>query len=255
MVFGLAACTRSAPPLTTSLAPTRPPATSAPGATATAETAAPASPTAAVTAATPAATDTLPPATPTLTPEDTAVPTPTSFADGLTVRLGTPDPNPNCPNHYPWFFDNPADECADFVHNTWTVLQPFEHGLMVWPQEPGRTIVFLDDGSPFKPYVYVSDPLGLPFPDPDPSIVPPEGLYQPERGFALFWRGLVPGSEWVRQRLGWATAPETAYSAFWQCNTATAEAARCYFNGPRDELIAYTNGGVQHWTYVQTAVR
>lgn len=210
--------------------------------------------------ATSAATPTALPPTPTAPAEATSAATlpagtPTSLAEGLTVSLGTPDPNPNCPEHYPWFFENPANECADFIHNTWTVLQPFEHGLMVWSQDRGQTWVLLDAGEPFKPYVLVSDPLGLPLPGPDASIVPPEGLLQPELGFALYWRGLVPGTEWVRAALGWATAPETAYSAFWQCNTNTGSAARCYFNGPRDEIIVMTAGDVLYWTYFQTAVR
>jgi hypothetical protein len=188
-------------------------------------------------------------------PTSTLAPTPTSFAEGLTVRLGTPDPSPNCPNHYPWFFENPAAECADFVHNTWTVLQPFEHGLMVWFQDQGRTYVLLDDGSLFKPYRQVFDLQGLPLPEPDPGIIPPAGLYQPTLGFALFWRGLVPGHEWVREGLGWATAPETAYSGLWQCNTATGDALKCYFTGPHDELISMALGSAQYWNYRQTAVR
>ena len=181
-------------------------------------------------------------------------PTPTALAEGLGTRLGTPDPNPNCPEHYPWFFENTADECASTILNTWSVLQPFERGLMLWTQEGGRTYVLIDDGSPFMPVQIVSDPLGLPLPEADPSLAPPEGRYQPLRGFALFWRNLVPGHEWVRERLGWATAPETAYSGFYQCNTATGEAARCYINGPRDEIIALA-GGAPYWAYVQTPVR
>jgi hypothetical protein len=181
-------------------------------------------------------------------------PTPTSIVEGLGTRLGTPDPSPNCPAHYPWFFENPAAECADFVLNVWTVLQPFERGLMVWFQE-GGTYVLLDDGSPFKPYRQVFDLQGLPFPDPDPSLVPPPGLYVPTLGFALFWRGLVPGHEWVRESLGWATAPETAFSGLYQCNTSPGEAARCYFLGPRDEIIALARGPAAYWNYYQRAVR
>ena len=181
--------------------------------------------------------------------------TPTALADGLGLRLATPDPNPNCPEHYPWFFENPAAECAATVLHNWTVLQPFEHGLLVWSQDRGQTLVLLDDGSPFKPYQPVSDPLGLPLPGPDPAIVAPEGLFQPELGFALYWRGLVPGTDWVRAQLGWATAPETAYGAFWQCSTAAGPAARCYFNGPRDEIFVLTTGGPLYWTYLQRAVR
>jgi len=196
---------------------------------------------------------TIAPATPTAPP--TVVPSPTSLAEGLVTRLGTPDPSPGCPEHYPWFFDNPAAECADTLLNTWTVWQPFERGLMVWKQEGGLTYVFVDDGSLFKPYHIVVDGQGLPFPEPDPAIMPPEGFFQPERGFALFWRGLAAGSEWVRPALGWATEPETAFSGFWQCNRATGPAARCYFIGPRDEIMSLTVGGPAYWNYFQTAVR
>jgi hypothetical protein len=192
---------------------------------------------------------------PTATPLPAFTPTPTSLAEGVPIRLGTPDPSPNCPDHYPWFFDNPAQECAQIVLNVWGVLQPFERGLMVWLQEGGRTYILLEDGSPFKPYVEAVDHGDTPFLEADPAIQPPAGMYQPELGFAKFWRGLVPGYEWVRERLGWATAPESGYSAFWQCNTAADETARCYFTGPRDEIFAMTRNGGQWWTYAQRAGR
>jgi hypothetical protein len=197
------------------------------------------------------ATDTPPPATlpPALSP------TPTSLAEGLGARLGTPDPSPNCPQHYPWFFENPAAECAATVLNTWMVWQPFEGGIMVWTQEGGRTYVLVDNRSLFKGYAVVADTQGLPFPEPDPSIIPPEGRYQPERGFALFWRGLAAGSGWVREALGWATEPESAYSGLWQCNTLSDNGARCYFTGPSDEIIAFAMGEAAYWNYWQRAVR
>jgi hypothetical protein len=242
LVILLAAC--RAPTPTAGPSTETPPA---PVVTPAAQTGEPASPSATPLAEASASPTQLPPAT-------SVAPTPTSFAEGLTTRLGTPDPSPNCPAHYPWFFDNPAVECADFIHNIWTVAQPFEHGLMVWFQE-GGTYVLVDDGSLFKPYRQVFDLQGLPFPEPDPNLVPPEGLYVPTLGFALFWRGIVPGHEWVRQSLGWATAPETAFSGLWQCNTAAGNDAHCYFTGPRDEVISLTRGGAQYWNYYQRAVR
>lgn len=195
--------------------------------------------------------------TPTPMPWPTMPLTATTLAEGLAVRLGTPDPSPNCPDHYPWFFDQHSGECAAPLLNTWGVWQPFEHGLMVWFQEGGHTYVLVDDGSLFKPYQEVSDTTSVPFPDPDPNLVPPPGLYQPVRGFAKFWRGLVPGSEWVRGRLGWALAPEVGYSALWQCNTVSGDGARCYFTGPHNEIIVMTRdsapfgNGVLYWNYWQ----
>ena len=195
----------------------------------------------------------LPSATP--IPPPTLPPSPTALSEGLIVRLGTPDPSPNCPDHYPWFFENQAEECAAILNNAWGVMQPFEHGLMVWFQGPGPTYILIEDGSLFKPYEEAVDPADTPFPGPDPGIVPPEGLYQPELGFAKFWRGVVPGYDWVRERLGWALAPETGYSAFWQCSTAEGDASRCYFTGPRDEIVVLARGGVRYWNYWQEAVR
>jgi len=126
---------------------------------------------------------------------------------------------------------------------------------MVWFQEGGRTYVLIEEGSLFKPFYEAMDLTGSSLPDPDPSLVSPPGLYQPVLGFAKFWRGLVPGYEWVRERLGWAVAPEVGYSALWQCNNSGGDAARCYFTGPRDEIIAMTRGSVLYWNYWQGPVR
>src|SRR5512137_1925651 len=71
---------------------------------------------------------------PTHTPRPVASPTATLLVQGLIVRFGTADPSPDCPDHYPWFFDNPAHECASTLSNTWGTVQHFEHGLMVWFQ-------------------------------------------------------------------------------------------------------------------------
>jgi hypothetical protein len=46
-------------------------------------------------------------------------------------------------------------------------------------------------------------------PSDDPAIIPPNGLYQPVRGFGKVWRER-PG---VREALGWATAEEQGFTA------------------------------------------
>jgi hypothetical protein len=126
---------------------------------------------------------------------------------------------------------------------------------MVWFQEGGRTFILHDDGSLLRPVYEASDGSDTPLPQADPNIVPPQGMYQPVLGFGKFWRGLVPGYEWVRERLGWATAPEVGYSALLQCNTAGGPAARCYFTGPRDEVLVMTRGIDRYWNYWQGPVR
>jgi hypothetical protein len=42
-------------------------------------------------------------------------------------------------------------------------------------------------------------------PDHDPGLAPPEGLYQPVRGFGKVWRESLGGAT---ARIGWATAEE-----------------------------------------------
>jgi hypothetical protein len=196
------------------------------------------------------ASPTLAPTT-TITPQPTIKPTATPLWEGVQLRLGTPDPSPDCPDHYPWFFDNHARECASIVLNTWGAVQPFEHGLMVWIAEGGHTYILLDDGSAFKPYREVTDTGSAYQTDRNLNLIPPPGFYPVILGFAKFWRGLVPGTEWIREQLGWATAPETDYSIFWQCNTASDESARCYFSGPQNEIIVMTRGSVPYWSYWQ----
>jgi hypothetical protein len=47
--------------------------------------------------------------------------------------------------------------------------------------------------------------------DPEPQVLPPAGLYAPIRGFGKVWREGTGAR--VRERLGWATAPETVATA------------------------------------------
>jgi hypothetical protein len=41
----------------------------------------------------------------------------------------------------------------------------------------------------------------------------------------------------------------------WQCNKFTGNAARCYFTGPRDEIVVLAMGEAAYWNYWQRAVR
>jgi hypothetical protein len=46
----------------------------------------------------------------------------------------------------------------------------------------------------------------------DPELTPPPGRYQPIRRFGKLWRE----NENVRERIGWATAPEQGFTGVWQ---------------------------------------
>ncbi|MFZ4826546.1 MAG: hypothetical protein ACOYLB_04260 [Phototrophicaceae bacterium] len=85
--------------------------------------------------------------------------------------------------------------------------QVFELGRMYWV-EPNRQIWVLtvDSEGAGRWFVY-SDTFVEGEPETDPSLVPPKGLIQPERGFGKLWRE----NPEVRQALGWALSPEFGY--------------------------------------------
>ncbi len=111
-----------------------------------------------------------------------------------------------CP--FTWFFQPAPDICPqDAALVSPGAEQTFERGWMIWAGGEGLIYVLYNDDV-FSPKWDVfpddweeGDPIN------DPSITPPPGFYQPIRGFGLVWRE-QPN---VRDRLGWAAAPETAY--------------------------------------------
>ena len=79
----------------------------------------------------------------------------------------------------------------------------FEAGRLIW-LATSRLIYELRDGGGLTVYqdTWTDDqPAG------DPAIVPPDGRYQPLRGFGKVWR-TAPN---IRNVLGWALAPERGY--------------------------------------------
>ena len=139
----------------------------------------------------------------------------------LTIPLTCPDT---------WFFEPAPNECpASPPLYSWGAEEPFEHGVMLWVGEEDRIYVLYDDGGITAWDAFV-DEWDEGEPVDDPSIVPPSGLYQPIRGFGLVWRE-QPG---VRERLGWATAPEMGYP------TAVQGTSRPKYN---DTYIRALDGG------------
>ncbi len=122
---------------------------------------------------------------------------------------------------YAYFFPTTERTCPAYeASTTWAAEEPFQHGRMIWLQEV-RTestvyrdliLVLYDDGR-FEKY---PDTFEEGEPESDPTIVPPPGLYQPIRGFGELWRT----NSGVRDRLGWATAPEQGFYTQWQMQIA-----------------------------------
>jgi hypothetical protein len=94
--------------------------------------------------------------------------------------------------------------------------QPFEHGLMFWPGGTSDVYVLAEGaiqaGQDTDTWWLFPDIIPEGVEESDPSIVPPEGLYQPERGFGYVWRS----NAFIRDSLGWANYYEIPYDSRWQ---------------------------------------
>jgi len=117
----------------------------------------------------------------------------------LSVTLRCPDA---------WFFSPPPEGCpAQPAVRTDGAEQRFQHGLMLWNRTEGRIYVLYDDGRQPAWDIY-KDEWDESKSASDPELVPPSGLYQPERGFGWLWRSRPD----IRDRLGWASSTEQGYS-------------------------------------------
>ena len=108
-----------------------------------------------------------------------------------------------CP--FTWFFGPAPDVCPqEAALLSASAEQQFEHGVMIWVGAEDRIYVLFDDTMYTDGWNVYEDNWQEGDPIDDPSIVPPPGFYQPQRGFGLVWREQLQ----VRARLGWALAPE-----------------------------------------------
>jgi hypothetical protein len=145
-----------------------------------------------------------------------------------------------------WFFDDevPAGHCPTQPVSSFAAAQRFEHGTMIWLERPGRYYI-LDESTPYgdglrRGLQIISDPLEI-VGDSSGDVHPPDGLYAPQSGFGLVWRGDVTVSPGFREVLGWALGPEFGYDATLQCDDAPPSGGRswqtCYLLGPAGEVI------------------
>ncbi|MBN1875966.1 MAG: hypothetical protein JXA33_17210 [Anaerolineae bacterium] len=119
-----------------------------------------------------------------------------------------------------WFFDPAPEVCPTTSIFSAAAEQHFEHGTMIWVEEHwtswvdegGWIFILYDD---VNGWYVIKDTWYEGVPENDPSLVPPNGLYQPERGFGLVWRQQPD----IRLRLGWAVDQETGYNTTIQQTT------------------------------------
>ena len=142
-----------------------------------------------------------------------------------------------------WFFANPPARCPETApQRSAAAAQYFEHGFMVWVEASDTFYVFYEPapGEQATMEMLIGPVQLKPGASPDNRVgeTPPPGLYEPVSGFGLLWRDELEGLSGVRQRLGWALAPEFAYDTARQCVTPTLYRGwRCYLQGPDGQVL------------------
>lgn len=115
-----------------------------------------------------------------------------------------------CPD--PWFFAPEPETCSTGPAQIGPgAEQHFEHGLMLWVEAEDRIYVLFDDDQTTTAWGAYTDEWEEGMPANDPTIIPPPGYFQPQRGFGLVWREQTSAGIPVRDRLGWAVAMESGY--------------------------------------------
>lgn len=117
--------------------------------------------------------------------------------------------------HATWFFAPPPDFCPTEPPAVLLAAEEsFEGGRMIWValapsiENWNAIYVLFDDGHA----VAQSDTWSEAEPADDPTLVAPDGRFQPVRGFGKLWRE----NSWVRGKVGWALNQEFQFTTTYQ---------------------------------------
>lgn len=141
-----------------------------------------------------------------------------------------------------WFFDPAPAACANqAAEPSLQVEQTFEGGRMIWIASNQQIYIFFADEQQPR-WLQVADTFENGQPERDDSLNPPEGRFQPVRGFGLVWRT----NNNIRDRLGWALEPESAYEGMVQSNS---DGSTVYMRTRDGGIIGYQSGG-RDWEFI-----
>lgn len=93
------------------------------------------------------------------------------------------------------------------VGQIYVAQQNFEHGMMFWLQPVKQIWVATTDEQGRRIWAVYDDTFTDGQPEINPTLTPPAGLVQPERGFGKLWRENPD----VQAKLGWGIEPEIGY--------------------------------------------
>lgn len=157
-----------------------------------------------------------------------------------------------CP--HPFFWGMPTDDvCPAAPVSSQAAYQPYERGFMVWLADSGDVWVFVNAPAPntFAQYYHFAESNYAGFADAAPQQ-PPAGKVQPINGFGRVWNYLAGYTgQKIKAELGWATAPESSYSATRQLFGRAMHVHR-YLSLPSGRITdAYSGLAGIHWSFVE----
>lgn len=162
---------------------------------------------------------------------------PLSRAVMLASSLPTPTPTPTItPTPLP---ASPTPRPEIFPTNTVAQVQiaeqVFEHGRMFWIRHTRQIWVMVNvpPDVPGGDWFCYNDTFVEGEPEIDPSLVPPEGTYQPRRGFGKLWRNRPD----LKSALGWAITPEFELTSNYTYIAGGYVQDNQYFPGPGEHRL------------------
>jgi hypothetical protein len=158
----------------------------------------------------------------TATAQDTNTPT------SIPTIAATPLPPTAGPTNLPPGFATPT------IAQIQVAEQLFEHGRMFWIGPIDQIWVLKITSTGHGTWSVYKDTFVDGEPENDPSLVPPDGRYQPQRGFGKLWRE-SPG---LRDALGWGVTPEFGYVSRYEYHPGgTVDASGKYIPGPGYHIL------------------
>jgi len=156
---------------------------------------------------------------------------------GQSRELSVVDVRFLCQGLRDWFFDDPPMRCpAKAAEYSRAAAQSFEHGFMIWTEQPDRFYIFFADNHEF---VWLDAPYTAK-PGTPVDETPPPGYVVPVSGFGKLWRDEIEGvsDHRVRERLGWATEAEFAFDTAYQCEVeGYPRMWNCYLRAPSGKVL------------------
>jgi hypothetical protein len=128
----------------------------------------------------------------------------------------------------------PANFPTPVVAQIQIAEQLYEHGRMFWIGPIKQIWVLKITGEGHGTWEVYQDDFVDGEPENDPSLVPPDGRYQPQRGFGKLWRE-SPG---LRDFLGWGVTPEFGYVSHYEYHAGgSVDASGNYTKGPGYHIL------------------